>query len=1228
MHDFGGEVTPPYIGWGGRAGLFKYDCETVGDGRRQHSDDTGDDSSVDDFEVYTINGRNIHSDEGCGFRCLEFGRNPCWPTYHFPSENRRLKSSMQDLPGFNSFNHRRLMDEESVCSFDDLQMSYNDIVRHETLFMATETMLHRCLNQTSSSGRQHTIFACVLTESIPILSRLPLLNKVIQCLLDGAPSATKLANRPKYQSLLVQAKRCEAFIDLILLPYSGSLSDNVSAVETPGTDQIEKINEALLKISADDSEEGRSISEQELDELIKIPFVTTIAEDIKQFVVTWNISIYFWKLGVQRANELPTNLAHDFFDLTHASKLVWNFERSRLGANKEGYSGFTDAWRGALEDQMLEDARMRAETCANVNLQVNKGIALEGSVFAVSLQISNGGFISMENILVDLQLSPLGNSTLNSMDLFILEETKLYNVSEIGGSGMLKGNTAAQVVWIFSSLPEASPGFVARYDVGGTLMYSIDGVDYLQLLSPDTITIAPRPKLQLAFFCPGNAYFNDPFPLAVEPSTATPFQLGLLIENRGYGAARDLNLVGSTIDILIDERGEPLDYTILQSKVGNYPALNTLEITFGNIQGMGNVVALWDIVSEKRGILQNYSAIFEYAGPIEGDSVSFVESTAVHELSHIVRVVGEHPAARNGTRFIDDGIGDFLANIHPDPLNLPDTVFSSDSKQGTFSVDYIINKASWGQSVWNADNNTHEILVEHNAETLNVSNWVYIRFDDPLGAGDYILRSVTRSDFNYELIPEFNSWQTSFKECLEDGRNVFHNHIHLFDLGVSPQYSLSYVKQEPASNLHIIGADEHSLTMLWDRAEGASSHYVVSKPAFLPDQYYKTVSSFTRKNSITISNLGAGTLFEVRVYSGRDGRYEKIGVSIVAQTFGISRCGDGYIDVGEECDDGILNGLPESNCTHVCVSRIRFRVDGTSFLLTHAPTESPAPTISLEPTSSPTHIPTEHPTVSANPTSFPSTASTPPSGSPTVSIQPSFSASPSGVPSVSLTPSTSLAPSSTPSVAPIFVPSESPTMPSTTPPLLPESAVCPESDSCHSGRGNFFWVSKRNKRGECRSRCVNTRKALRLTATRGFSCGSICEPTDNSTLTTAQRPTQSPVRAPMRPGDISSSPPTVIDECGPQDSCMVDVSGTQGYWMSFVLFGRSCARRCMRLEHILTAKDRGYVCGTECEGIPVTVEERNDVSVPMKQIQPQNVPDTTAQTNSSDTGNVFRRRPR
>eukprot|EP00977_Amphora_coffeiformis_P006316 scaffold1352_cov180-Amphora_coffeaeformis.AAC.6 len=1218
MHDFRGEVTPPYTGWDGHAGRLKPDCKALDDGSRQNFDDAGDDSSAGGN--HQIDDRLNYGGEGCGNRCLDFGRNPCWPTSHYGSRSRRLQSSLQDLPGSTSLNHRRVTDEDFLCSIDDLQMSYNELTKHETLFLATEAMLQNCLDQTSSSGRQHIIFACVLTGSIPILPHIPLLNKVIKCQLDGAPGDSEGINRPKYQNLLVQARRLEAFIDLILLPYSGSLPDDLSDIEPPNKAQMENFNEAFLKGVADNSEDGRSISDKELDEILKIAFTTAIADDFEQFVVTWNMSLYFWKLGVHRANELPSDFAHDFFDLAYTSLLIQNFERSRKDARNEGYSGFTDAWTRGLEEQMLEDASMRIEICANVHLRANQEIALAGSAFEVSLEISNSGFIPMQNIFVDLQLSPLGNSTHHSTKLFIVEETKLYNISEVDGSRTLVGNTAAKAIWVLNPLPEAAPGFVARYDVSGTLMYSIDGVDYLQVLSPDTITIVPGPELHMTFFRPREAYSDDPFTFTVEPSI--PFQLGLLIENRGYGEARDLKIVGSPTDILKDEKGRPTDFTILQSRVGTNPALSILGIKFGNIQGRGNVATVWDIVSDTRGILQNYSAVFEFGGLINDDSQSLIRSTATYELSHIVRVTGEHPAATNGTRLVDDGIGDFLANVYPDPYHLPDTVFSSDAQQGTFSVDHVVDEATWERPVRNSDNDTYNVRIKHTVESLDVSSdWVYVRFDDPLGGGDYILQSVKRSDLNYELIPEFNSWQTSFAERLEDGRYAFHNHIHLFDLGVAAQYILSYTKQEPASNLRITGANEHSLTIAWDGAEGATSYYVVFKPAILSDQYYKPATTFTQDTSLTISNLGAGTSLEVRVYSGKDGKYEKSGASIVVQTFGISHCGNGGLDAGEECDDGILNGSPDSNCTDVCVSRVRLRVDGTSFFISHAPTVSPAPTISPNPSSPPTRRPTESPTVSVSPTSSPSTESSPPSASPSVSQQPSVSVSPSEAPSASFAPTDTQAPSISPTAVLTTAPSESPTTLSPTAPLEP---ICPASDSCKNEQYNFFWISKTNRLGQCRSRCVNAQKASRLINNRDFSCGLKC----GGNPTTLQPPTQPTVTVPTPPAVVPTSSPTGNGECGQQDSCIVDMSGTPGYWMSFVLFGRTCARRCMRLENVVTAKDRGYVCGTECEGIPLATEQVRDAPGPVK-IQPQKAPSTKDEIQLDGRPDVFRRsRPR
>ena len=489
--------------------------------------------------------------------------------------------------------------------------------------------------------------------------------------------------------------------------------------------------------------------------------------------------------------------------------------------------------------------------------------------------------------------------------------------------------------------------------------------------------------------------------------------------------------------------------------------------------------------STLRGTFSNFSATFQYKGPIDDARLSLIESVNIFELNHMVRVTGENPAMP-ALGYIDDGLDDFLANVRPDTFYLPDTVFTSDSRASNYSVSSIIDKATFRVISYN-DDDTVELLVHHNltAEEIGLLNdWVYIRFNNPLDGTDYKLLTATRLDVNYTLIPQRNSWQTSWVEYLKNGTIDNQDHIHLFDYLVASSYLLVFGKQAPVTNLRITDQSNHSLTVAWEYAPGASSSYVFAKPTELPDSYYKVAKSFTQINSVVIRNLQSGIDYDIKVFTGDKGNYESTGALVTGSTLGQSFCGNGLVDEGEECDDGVLlNGSPENNCTEPCLTAVTSsRQEGDD----DDDDDEPSPTSPSQPTESPV---TPTPTSPSQPTESPVTLTPTSPSSPTDAPNSAPSAS-SGTPTSLSSPTDSpVAPSSPPVVnnSPSLEPSAGPSGDSPLTSLGGATAsICHRSEFECGSLYQGHTMHKRLENGECMARCayfVNFRLQM------GWRCG-------------------------------------------------------------------------------------------------------------------------------------------
>lgn len=182
---------------------------------------------------------------------------------------------------------------------------------------------------------------------------------------------------------------------------------------------------------------------------------------------------------------------------------------------------------------------------------------------------------------MSLNVSPFGNASEDATSLFIFDEAVLTEVTSLVG-GVIRASADAKVTWLILPLTEAAPLFDSKYDIGGVLRYSIQGIDYIQYLASDTITVKPDPQLFLKYFHSKEVFADNPFTTDIEPSI--PFQLALLIENRGYGDAKNVQILSSQPEIVENTKELLVDFNIIGSRLGNTSiATRSMNIEFGII---------------------------------------------------------------------------------------------------------------------------------------------------------------------------------------------------------------------------------------------------------------------------------------------------------------------------------------------------------------------------------------------------------------------------------------------------------------------------------------------------------------------------------------------------------------------------------------------------------------------------------------------------------------------
>ena len=951
-----------------------------------------------------------------------------------------------DLPDHVIPLHRSLLNGCEQCPIQDLTAVYRESKGLREPLLELEINLLACANKVKTSGNIKSLFPRVFRHSGIYKNLMALTSQVLACQMgrEHCYSESDLLDSPGLVNLFIQSKRYQDLVHLSLLSsdHMYNLTSNLGLV-LGDTDEGKAtiFSSILTEVVSQNSQEGEAVSAQEKQRLMDANSNVTNAFDLEHFIDTRNTSNELWQQGILSSSDLPIGFSSSFFDLQHAIHLVDKFLSSKSRLREESLASFTNAWLAAIEAQQYEEAKQLAGVCAAVRVQIEQEVALTRVGFEARLEILNSGEIPLDNLTVSLRSSPSQNITEDATQLFVFGVPKVEGTSSVEGGTIAPGSTASST-WLILPLSKAAPIFETNYYISGSMQYSIEGVEYLQNLGAASITIQPAPQLHLKYFHSREVYADDPFSLGVvEPSV--PFFLALLIENRGYGDAKNVEIVSSEPKIVENKKGLLIDFSMIGARIGNTSiSSKSFNIDFGDIEGRSNTVGVWEMVSTLRGRFDNFSTSLLYKGPIDDERLSLIDSVEIFELSHIVRVVDDHPLG-TGLGYVDDGFDDFLVNVFPDAYYIPDHVFTSDNRQGNFTVSSVIERGAI-TSIEETLQGDYVVMVEHSLsgyEKSTLTDWCYIRFADPLAHTGYKLQTVIRTDVKYQLLPNYNSWQTSWTEYLINDEIEELDFIHLFDFGVAPEYVLLYRKQPSILEVRITNATSSSLSVSWQNAP-ESVGQLLWKPTSLEDKYFKLAKMLLPGvSAFTLTNLASGQNFTIKVTSGKDGIYDNSGgVTIVGETLGEYKCGNNIADMGEECDEAERNGSVESNCTIACTNVIFTRTQDSrgNSSVDIGPMPSVEPSLAIRPSQTPSLFPSQLPG-KLTPSGFPSlspSVSNRPTAKYEPSEQPSESSDPSSMPSVVL----SLGPSSSPSSDPSSEPSSESLRPSSKLTLWPSEA--------------------------------------------------------------------------------------------------------------------------------------------------------------------------------------------
>ena len=472
--------------------------------------------------------------------------------------------------------------------------------------------------------------------------------------------------------------------------------------------------------------------------------------ELSMFFSRWNKS-----LEAKAKNVLTPNADYpNIINWNQVKNSVAAFIEAHNYSINKGFKSIDDMHRRSIDglNEIIEGEQKGV--CASVTVQFSQQLTMTREAFEGTLEIFNGHPTdAMKTISVDIQIKDENGTPANG--LFEIQPQNPASLSEIGAEqkGSLK--------FLFIPQVNAAPQNSTVYKFGGSVNYW-DPYAQAMVTMPLTtvpITVNPSPNLMLHYFMERNILGDDALTSQeVEPSV--PAELAVMIENQGYGYARDMTISSAQPKIVENEKGLAIDFNLIGSNLQGKPIqLGLTNINFGTIEPLKTKIGQWYFTSSLLGKFVSYDAKVLHKSSFGNQNLSLVQGVKLHELTKSIRLYGE----------LEDGITDFLVNDVFDVNDRPDIIYFSQGNR-TAKVSQATS-GSFNVPV------SGPLFTNTLTVTPSEAGFNYIKLPDP-GNKLYELVSVTRSDG--QVIPLNNVWLT-FVTLPVSRSPIYENKFHIVD---------------------------------------------------------------------------------------------------------------------------------------------------------------------------------------------------------------------------------------------------------------------------------------------------------------------------------------------------------------------------------------------------------------------------------------------------------------
>ncbi len=533
---------------------------------------------------------------------------------------------------------------------------------------------------------------------------------------------------------------------------------------------------------------GDSIWLTEDDETIArfMEYVSTISDDEFSFenllpLKPQSISEEQLREFVQRISntEQGTDDLQPQMDAAYLKELIDNCSQFDEYAQYNSFNSMEEMFEAAFNDFKANMEEESNSVCSTVSLQFSSRMVMTRQAFRATLKVYNGSdSVAMRDVKLFLTVTDEDGKLATSHEFQVNPESLEGFEGELAldaGWSLAAQETGIATV-LFIPTKYAAPTVDRAYTFAGTLSYIDPFVNELvtRSLTPQTLTVKPSPDLELDYFLQRDVFGDAPLTDEVEPMI--PSEFALLINNKGYGDASNVQITTAQPEITENNKGLLIDFSLLNGDKGDL-GLDVIN-NFGTIEAMSQTYAQWWLLSSLTGHFTKYDASFTHVTSYDNPDLSLIDTVRVHELIHgfTAGMKGEKP------------LRGFLVNDLPDADDLPDIIHFTNATQASVAVSTaIVTQVS----------DTEYLLTV----TSGAPGWNYGNVPDPTAGKQRLMTVIRQSDDT--VIYSDNVWTTD--RTLRDGHEpLYENLLHyVVDMtGVTENYLITF-EPKPDTELKV-----------------------------------------------------------------------------------------------------------------------------------------------------------------------------------------------------------------------------------------------------------------------------------------------------------------------------------------------------------------------------------------------------------------------------------------